>query len=743
MTLDPLLIQFWGKTPKRDAPVSDFHPAIFHMLDVALVAEALLRAGAPRLRWALLHAWRGCDPAALVAWLPFLIATHDLGKVAAGFQAQVEPQCERLQQLGVRFKRRKTQIYHAEVSALWLHEQLAAHEPGVSRQLVWALRDAMGGHHGRFAQAEMADIRKRLRASEQGESRWATWREASYRLLRDLLAPAGGLAAMGSPAEVRVATVALTGFIVWCDWMGSNEYDFPATPGLAAADYVALARERAQHALDRHHLRAVRPVVDYQGFATLFPGQGPPRPLQALFDQWNAGDLASPSLTLIEAPTGEGKTEAALALARQVAAVRGVDEIFFALPTMATSNQMFGRLRLTLRMMPARDTVAAEAAYLLDLVREGGAVARLCNRVDDAQALYAALKERLPEQSQRMLLHARFPLAARKRGEAWIEANVGKQTKRTAEQPLIVVGTQVLEQSLDYDVDVMVSDMAPIDLLLQRAGRLHRHLRDGKRPQRHREPVLEVVAPLDGDGLPDWQRWAPIYQPYILWRSWAALAARATDGRCPILLPQDYRPLIEAVYGAGPAPDARFADQIAATHAAYLKATKEQEAQARRPLTPEAISSDAITVDGGIACIEEEAGQAALWQLAKTRLGDRVTLVPVYACDDRLALDAAGTLPLSLDSPTDLEGQKEILNHAVPVSDWRLIAAYQAERRPRALHWPWPDLPQTLRGVHPLRLDPTSHAATINGCMVRLDRDLGLVITKAEGQFGPTFEEEL
>ena len=78
----------------------------------------------------------------------------------------------------------------------------------------------------------MRDIRKRLIASERGEARWTPWRDEAYILLRQLLAPAGDLAALGALDHVRRATAALTGFIVWCDWMGSNEYDFPAQPGI-------------------------------------------------------------------------------------------------------------------------------------------------------------------------------------------------------------------------------------------------------------------------------------------------------------------------------------------------------------------------------------------------------------------------------------------------------------------------------------------------------------------------------
>ncbi|NTU86290.1 MAG: CRISPR-associated endonuclease Cas3'', partial [Chloroflexales bacterium] len=334
----------WGKTPRQDQPADQYHPAIYHMLDVALVAEALLRDGAPRLRRALLHAWRGCDPEALVAWLPFLIATHDLGKISAAFQRQAEPQRERLAAAGVAFNTRQVELYHAEVSALWLHQELQRREPGVDGRLVWALRDAMGGHHGRFAEADMGNIRKRLIASESGEPRWVPWRDQAYDLLRNHLAPPGALAALCTPLELRPATVALTGFIIWCDWMGSNERDFPAVPNATPAQYLAESRRRAMAALTTHRLRTNRHPPVYEGYAALFPDQPIPRPLQTLIEQLPVETLAQPGLTVIEAPTGEGKTEAALALARRIAAVRGIDEVFFALPTMATGNQMFTRL---------------------------------------------------------------------------------------------------------------------------------------------------------------------------------------------------------------------------------------------------------------------------------------------------------------------------------------------------------------------------------------------------------------
>lgn len=774
----------------------------------------------------------------------------------------------------------------------------------------------------------MGPIGRWLRVSEQGEPRWAAWREQSYALLRELLNPSGELAALGAPLHLRPATVALTGFIVWCDWMGSNEHDFSARPGLTPEEYLALARERAARALRTHSLEVLRPPPGYTDFSTLFPLQLPPRPLQALIDTLPAHSLGDPLLAVIEAPTGEGKTEAALALARRIAAARGVDEIFFALPTMATGNQMFTRLerffnrqygadgamklthsqavaieadlrrsvlfapdrddgdaagksadaalewfagpkkamlapfgvgtvdqvelgglnvrhyalrlfglaskvvvidevhaydaymstildhtlawlaalgcsvimlsatlpqgrhqalaaaflaglgdaqppavpadvpypalsiyrvdgqwrascevfrgeqRFTLRLASQR-TPAEEADYLLGLVRDGGAVARLCNRVDDAQALYAELLARDVLVDDHVLVHARFPLEERQRREQQIGRLLGKETTRAPGQSLIVVGTQVLEQSLDYDVDVMVSDFAPVDLLLQRAGRLHRHDRAGRRPPRHAAPILEVTLPLDEAGRPEWRRWEAIYAPYILWRTLAVLSDGMDDRQREIVLPRDYRPLIETVYGSAETPGGPYAAVLEEAWAAYERQLREQEVKARQPLIPPVTSADAIVEDGGFGFVEDEAGDAASWQLAKTRLGDRVTLVPVFRVNGELGLHPSGGWPIPTVAEPTLEQQKELLAHAVPVSDRRVIAAYRDEHRARELRWPWPKLPPLLRSLHPLPLDPITRSFILKGRTLRLDNALGLVIGRAEESIGLRIEEEL
>ena len=237
-----------------------------------------------------------------------------------------------------------------------------------------------------------------------------------------------------------------------------------------------------------------------------------------------------------------------------------------------------------------------------------------------------------------------------------------------------------------------------------------------------------------------------IDHPYSLWRTLATLNEGMCDNQRTIVLPRDYRPLIEAVYAdTDAATGGAYAEEIAKARAHYLREVAEYQAQGRQPLTPEVVSNDAITDSGGRTFVDDEAGQTASGQLAKTRLGDRVTLVPVYKVNGELVLDLNGTQRINGDVPPNLDQQKELLAHAVPVSDRQVIAAYRDERRTRELRWPWHEreLPSLLRSLHPLPLDRTTHSITLAGRTLRLDTDLGLVIGKADARSGFIIEEDL
>jgi len=181
------------------------------------------------------------------------------------------------------------------------------------------------------------------------------------------------------------------------------------------------------------------------------------------------------------------------------------------------------------------------ASRLADELRDGGCVAVICNTVKRAQEVYRVLETaQIVPADNLLLFHARFPFAWRDEIEQKILSRFGKEGDRP--RKAIVVATQVIEQSLDLDFDLMITDLAPVDLILQRAGRLHRHTRDS-RPAPLSTPRLLIATPADGDGAPDFGRDVYIYERYVLLRSYLALQERDL-----LTLPSETASLIESVY---------------------------------------------------------------------------------------------------------------------------------------------------------------------------------------------------
>lgn len=108
---------------------------------------------------------------------------------------------------------------------------------------------------------------------------------------------------------------------------------------------------------------------------------------------------------------------------------------------------------------------------------KGRCVCWVRNTVADAMAAYALFANEL-DAERLMLFHARFTLRDRLDMEARILRHFGAQSTSELRRGRLVIATQVAEQSLDADWDWMISDLAPIDLIIQRAGRLQRHRRD-------------------------------------------------------------------------------------------------------------------------------------------------------------------------------------------------------------------------------------------------------------------------
>ena len=209
------------------------------------------------------------------------------------------------------------------------------------------------------------------------------------------------------------------------------------------------------------------------------------------------------------------------------------------------------------------------AAFLDRELADGGCALVIRNSVGRAQSLYEVLRKQFG--SDVRLLHGRIAVGSRADRTSECLRLLGPPGKEDEdwERPhrLILVATQLAEQSFDVDADLLVTDLAPIDLLLQRVGRLHRHM-GVTRPERLSSPRVVVTgfgaadgaverAVLDGaasavalDGpSPRFVAAAEfIYGRYLLLR--AAALVRAAVARAGWLVPGQVPALVAEGYGS-------------------------------------------------------------------------------------------------------------------------------------------------------------------------------------------------
>jgi len=673
------LIARWpGKSASEDGIE---HPALYHMLDVATVAEVLLNKTAlsvPRRQ-------------AIV----MLAALHDVGKLNAGFRAMLRGEGAQ------RFR-------HWELSEVYLEDNIDLLAKVLNPQRPRRLKPliaATAGHHGR--PSKLSQIDKRQAKHFLTEEATSDAKEAI-----EAFADLWPLASLNDVDEDHSTALSwwLSGLVTCADWIGSNPDWFPpVSPDQTLKNYLEHAREQAIKAVKSTGIAPVKststPIFDWP---TL-------RPMQAACQSIKLP--AGTTLTIIEDETGAGKTEAALMLAQRMLLAGKGQGIFFALPTMATADAMFSRVSQSIgKMFDQKPTVtlahgraglsaeyldlrqgkpnapedigctdwladsrrrsllanvgvgtidqallsvlpvkfqtlrhyglsskilivdevhelgeayiAETLAALLNLHRAAGGSAILLtatlpldlrkkllatydgvddddpgypaltiasgevvrdlpqttgpkgsvrierlansdaavelirrnakmgaacvwvrNAVDDAIAAVEALRA---EGIDADLLHARYALGDRKRIEHAARIRFGRTGTDRAGH--VLVGTQILESSLDLDFDVMVSDLAPMAGLVQRAGRLWRHMDIrpvGKRPVP--EPILYVLSPdplmVGGDR---WlkevlNRGAYTYSADLMWRTAYHLF---DEGR--IVAPSGIRRLIERAYSSSP-----------------------------------------------------------------------------------------------------------------------------------------------------------------------------------------------
>lgn len=715
----------WAKSPNEQ---SQWLPLAQHLDDTAGVMLGLVESWVPRGAFEAAAAGSGLTVPDLRRCAQFLAGVHDIGKATPPFAVLNEALAEQMQAQGLFCEKGQVadlrgRAHHTRTGFVIVRDWLV--ERGVPRAGADTWAAVVGGHHGSpVGVEELADLDPEEVPHAYGAG---AWESARRELLEEHWQQSGLVASAVLPLS-QPTQAFLMGLVIVADWIASNEELFP---------YATSQIDRVACGLGALKLpapwRAESTPVDAARLLTArfdLPVGAAPRPVQldAVKAAWQ---LESPGLMIVEAPMGEGKTEAALAVAEVYAHRFGYGGLFFALPTQATTDAMFSRVMSWMEHLPGEDLPVGASVTLAHgksrlntlydgLVRNGqgrevdadshkespgsramvhswmvgrkksGLASIVIGTID--QVLFAALKSkhlalrwlglmgkvvvidevhaydvwmssyldmvlrwlgaakvpvvilsatlpparraslakayggdepalargyplittvsggvvkthRVPASGRSFVVrlheldnfdaalsatlqsaltdggcalvvrntvamaqatadslrgtfgaemvtlhHARFLAVDRARRDEELLDRFGspeRLAERGSVRPSrhIVVATQVVEQSLDVDFDLLVTDIAPVDLVLQRLGRVHRHPRP--RPAQVAQPTCYVTGVEWSEGVPAFPKSDLVYEQAALLDSLAVLRSRFGGS---LVIPDDIAPLVAAAY---------------------------------------------------------------------------------------------------------------------------------------------------------------------------------------------------
>ncbi len=322
---------YWGKAQKIEDHQTH-HLLVAHALDAMAVASVWLEQSL-----LLKNRLRSADDDWDQRWLLFFIGMHDLGKFDVRFQRKVDSiACSLWPGFAESAISESTGFDHGKAGYCWWLKESEQWGLGALKHGAEWMR-MVAGHHGNLNLNGCSDLYD-LAADEEviehdrvARQQWVTELLGFLKL--------DPLSAANKQNSLRPPSPLLAGFCSICDWIGSNEMWFPfhPIPIPSLQNYFLQRSVQARKALEQSGL--CKPEKVCAGMSQLYP-EYQPRGVQTEIDQLPV----KPSLLLIEAPTGSGKTEAALAYASRLLAAGHAESILFALPTQATANAMLQRL---------------------------------------------------------------------------------------------------------------------------------------------------------------------------------------------------------------------------------------------------------------------------------------------------------------------------------------------------------------------------------------------------------------
>lgn len=350
----------------------------------------------------------------------------------------------------------------------------------------------------------------------------------------------------------------------------------------------------------------------------------------------------------------------------------------------------------------AAEDIAKEVSQ--QVIQRPSCVGVVLNTVSRAQDVFEAVSAAVPE-VEVVLLHSRFTVTDRREIEQRVTDALGRNGSRP--ESLVVVATQVVEQALDLDFDVLYIDIAPVDMLVQRLGRLHRH--DRTRPA-GRERAEAVVTGVDmaGGTRPEF---APgidtVYDPATLYQTLACLIDKQHISR-----PQDVPGLVRAVFDACPQFPASWGDM-----SDVLDARDEAETAARTHAEKAVLPAP---YDRG------------WWKSIETILGDADYTPGVRAGSYTteiclLRRDGEEVVPVSAGD-ADPKSETTIAASTVPVPNYVIEDNYNDLVNARPVWWPKRG---ATRWLAPVVLD--GGGAEIGQWVLRYDSRIGVRVGKRDG----------
>ncbi|MBK8075367.1 MAG: CRISPR-associated helicase Cas3' [Kineosporiaceae bacterium] len=482
--------------------------------------------------------------------------------------------------------------------------------------------------------------------------------------------PAASSGPTPDSATLGAADDQVTGTLVSAQWLHGHKRGLLAPFGVGTIDQLLMAVLRLRHqplrllglaskvllideahAYDDYQQALLRRALTWAGQlgvpVVLMSATLPTATTAALVDAWQEGAQASP-----QARGTSGLT------------YPGWGVWYTDRPPVVEALTVSRPQVLQLAHYDVTDTDRADRCLALvrPVVDSGGCVLFVCNTVARAQALTAYLRRTLPADVDVDTLHSRLQVGERRRRTTRLltkygpprryagppsGSDAGQPEPEAASRRGVLVATQVVEQSLDIDFDLVVSDLAPVPLLLQRSGRGHRHDRDG-RPDVARQPTLAILWPVTAQGRLNLRTDRHIYPEAHLLRT-----ADVLRGRSRIRVPEDVQTIVEAVCGDTPA----LADDILAADTRQRQVTYGREAIADVVAVPRPAALG--HVEEFTSPVEDSSA------VARARLGaDTVAVLPVVTVDGVICLAEPGHVSGAALPDTPVPAQvKALIDH--------------------------------------------------------------------------------